>query len=336
MSHIRSAALICIASVLVFVTPAFAADFKSNYTDVNGIRMHYASLGESDAPLVLFLHGYPAFWYQWKDQMIEVGSTHRAVAPDLRGYNLTSRPAEIEQYQMRYLLEDVRQLVEHLNGGQPFILVGHDWGSALAYTFAIRYPDLVEKLIIINGVHPAMIEREFKVNPIQREASHYMMIMNGYTDMPVPALPLDNRENAMRRLQSGFVAKEIEKGHYTQEDMEMWISAWSQPGSNEAGINWYRANHANPPFNSRTPAANVKKSFSAVGVIGAEDMMVRMPHLVIWGVRDTALQPGNLSGLDAYAPDTQYKLYPSGDHWVFITHHEQVNRDIRAFIDGSE
>ena len=83
MSHIRSAALICIASVLVFVTPAFAADFKSNYTDVNGIRMHYASLGESDAPLVLFLHGYPAFWYQWKDQMIEVGSTHRAVAARL-------------------------------------------------------------------------------------------------------------------------------------------------------------------------------------------------------------------------------------------------------------
>ena len=339
MNYLRTVlSLVC--GALAFLAPAVwaadsqakAEDFKSAYAEVNGIRMHYASRGEG--PLVLFLHGYPAFWYQWKDQMIEMARTHRAVAPDLRGYNLTSRPAEVDAYAMKYLLEDVRQLVAHLNGNKKFILVGHDWGGAVAYTFAIKYPELVDKLIIINSGHPALIEREFNENPVQQEASHYMMIMSGYTKEPPPPLPPDNRETAERRLKSGFIAREIEKGHYTEEDRELWISAYSQPGSNEAGINWYRANHANPPFNSRVPAANVKRSFSATELVGANDLTVRVPHLVIWGLRDTALQTGLLSGLSKYAPGYRYKFYPDGDHWVFITHFKEVSRDIRDFIEG--
>ena len=104
------------------------ASFQDNYVEVNGVRLHYASVGHG--PLVLFLHGYPSFWYQWKDQMAEMGRDHLAVGLDMRGYNLSSRPEGLEPYKMPHLVEDVRQFVEKIAGkNKKFILVGHDWGA---------------------------------------------------------------------------------------------------------------------------------------------------------------------------------------------------------------
>src|SRR6202051_2907868 len=102
--------------------------FQDNYADVNGVRLHYASVGKG--PLILFLHGYPSFWYQWKDQMMEMGRDHLAVGLDMRGYNLSSRPEGLEPYKMNHLVEDVRQFAEKIGGkDKKFILVGHDWGA---------------------------------------------------------------------------------------------------------------------------------------------------------------------------------------------------------------
>ena len=106
---------------------AARAAFQDNYADVNGVRLHYASVGSG--PLVLFLHGYPSFWYQWKDQMAEMGRDHLAVGLDMRGHNLSSRPEGLEPYKMNHLVEDVRQFAEKIGGkGKRFILVAHDWG----------------------------------------------------------------------------------------------------------------------------------------------------------------------------------------------------------------
>ena len=110
------------------------AVFQDNYTDVNGVRLHYASVGKG--PLVLFLHGYPSFWYQWKDQMAEMGRDHLAVGLDMRGYNLSSKPTEVDQYRVGVVIEDIRALADKL-GYKKFILVGHDWGGGVAWSFAI-------------------------------------------------------------------------------------------------------------------------------------------------------------------------------------------------------
>src|SRR5678816_3576233 len=131
--------------------------FEDHYAEVNGQRLHYASIGKG--PLVLFLHGYPSFWYQWKDQMAEMGRDHLAVGLDMRGYNLSSRPEGLEPYTMPHLVEDVRQFVEKINGaGKKFILVGHDWGANVAWVFAMYHPEMIEKLIIVNGAHPFISE----------------------------------------------------------------------------------------------------------------------------------------------------------------------------------
>src|SRR5687767_1065914 len=132
---------------------AAGAALQDHYADVNGMRLHYVSVGQG--PLVLFLHGYPSFWYQWKDQMAEIGRDHLAVGLDMRGYNLSSRPKELDAYKMPQLVEDVRQVAEKLAGrGRKFTLVAHDWGANVAWVFAMFHPEMLERLIIINGAHP--------------------------------------------------------------------------------------------------------------------------------------------------------------------------------------
>jgi pimeloyl-ACP methyl ester carboxylesterase len=143
------------------------AVFRDNYADVNGVRLHYASVGQG--PLVLFLHGYPSFWFQWRDQMAEMGRDHLAVGLDMRGYNLSSKPENVDQCKMNYLVEDARQLVDKIGGkDSKFVLVAHDWGAIVAWTFAMHYPEMLEKLIIINGPHPFISERELRENAAQQ------------------------------------------------------------------------------------------------------------------------------------------------------------------------
>jgi pimeloyl-ACP methyl ester carboxylesterase len=318
-------------------TQSAKAAFQEYYADVNGVRLHYASVG--NGPLVLFLHGYPSFWYQWKDQMIEMGRDHLAVGLDMRGYNLSSRPDGLEPYKMKYLVEDVRQFAEKIGGkNKKFVLVAHDWGANVAWVFAMYHPEMLEKLIIINGAHPFASERELRENPAQRYASNYFFVFNGYLapgEQPIDEK--DTRESAIRRAHVGFVEAEVKSGRYTEEDRQAWIDAWSQPGSTTAGLNYYRANHRNPPFNDRHPASTIAHSWSAKEVTeGAKSTIIKMPTLVIWGMKDTAILVGHLSGLDKWVTNLSVKLYPDDDHWVMLEKHKQVAQDIRRFIEDKD
>ena len=312
------------------------AMFQDNYADVNGVRLHYASIGTG--PLVLFLHGYPSFWYQWKDQMAEMGRDHLAVGLDMRGYNLSSRPEGLEPYTMKHLVEDVRQFAGKIGGAdRKFVLVAHDWGANVAWAFAMYHPEMLEKLIIINGAHPFVSERELRENPAQRYASNYFFVFNGYLapgEQPIDEH--DTRESATRRAHGGFVDAEVRSGRYTEEDRQAWVDAWSQPGSTTAGLNYYRANHRNPPFNDRHPAATIPHSWSAKDVTaGAKSTFIKTPTLVIWGMRDAAILSSHLSGLDKWVTNLSVKLYPDDDHWVMLEKHTQVAQDIRKFITDS-
>jgi pimeloyl-ACP methyl ester carboxylesterase len=335
----RYAALI-LGSLIAASLPTHAqaqgarAAFQDNYADVNGVRLHYASAGKG--PLVLFLHGYPSFWYQWKDQMAEMGRDHLAVGLDMRGYNLSSRPEGLEPYKMKYLVEDVRQFAEQVGGkDKKFVLVAHDWGANVAWVFAMYHPEMLEKLIIINGAHPFVSERELRENAAQRYASNYFFVFNGY--LAPGEQPIDEkntRESAVRRAHAGFVDAEVKSGRYTEEDRQAWIDAWSQAGSTTAGLNYYRANHRNPPFNDRHPASTIPHSWSAKDVTaGATSTVITVPTLVIWGMKDTAILVGHLSGLDQWVTNLSVKLYPDDDHWVMLGKHTQVAQDIRRFID---
>lgn len=315
-------------------TRAAGPGFEDHYADVNGQRLHYVSVGTG--PMVLFLHGYPSFWYQWKDQMAEMGRDHMAVGLDMRGYNLSSRPEGLEPYTLPHLVEDVRQFAEKVAGkDKKFTLVAHDWGATVAWIFAMYYPEMLDKLIIVNGAHPFVSERELRENAAQRYASNYFFVFGGYlAPGERPVEEINNKETATRRAHSGFVDAEVKSGRYTEADRQAWIDAWSQPGSTTAGLNYYRANHRNPPFNDRHPASSIPHSWSAKEVTkGAKSTTIKLPTLVIWGMKDNAILVGHLSGLDHWVTNLSVKLYPDDDHWVMLEKNLQVAKDIRGFID---
>src|SRR5262249_9381883 len=143
-----------------------------HYADVNGQRLHYASEGKG--PLIMFVHGFPEFWYAWRGQLAEFGRDHQAVALDMRGYNLSSKPKEVSDYAVPLLVEDLAALADHL-GAKKFTLVAHDWGGGVAWAFALTKPERLERLVIVNAPHPAIFRRLLAENPDQQKASQYML-----------------------------------------------------------------------------------------------------------------------------------------------------------------
>jgi pimeloyl-ACP methyl ester carboxylesterase len=291
---------------------------RDEYADVNSIRLHYVTAGKGK--LMMFVHGFPEFWYEWKNQLAEFGRDHQAVAPDMRGYNLSSKPADVDQYRVGYLVEDLRALVEHL-GHKKFVLVGHDWGGAVAWAFAIFHPDCLEKLIIINAPHPGVFERELRENPAQQRASQYMlMFRSARAEQTLLA-------NDYAALVDAVLAEGLKQGYFTEEDRKAYVEAWSQPGALTGGLNYYRAAGIGPPTREGADWRATDNRAS-----GLSSLTVMVPTLVIWGEKDEALLTGNLEGLDGFVPDLTVKRIPDGSHWVIHEKPGLVNSYIRDFI----
>lgn len=290
---------------------------KDQYAEVNGVRLHYVTAGKG--PLIIFLHGFPEFWYEWKNQLAEFGKDHLAVAPDMRGYNLSAKPSEVDQYQVKYLVEDIRALADHLKH-KRFILVGHDWGGAVAWAFAIAHPEYVDKLVIVNAPHPGVFMRLLRDDPEQQKASRYMLMFRG--DKAEETLSANN----YGMLVNVVLGPGLKTGAFTEDDKKAYIEAWSQPGALTGGLNYYRAARVGPP------APGSSEAGSGNFAVDPAQLMVKVPTLVIWGEKDTALLTGNLEGLDQFVPDLTIKRIPDGSHWVIHEKPAEVNGYIRNFI----
>ena len=294
-----------------------AQQFQSQYADVNGIRLHYVSVGQGK--LILFVHGFPEFWAEWENQLSEFGRDHQTVAVDMRGYNLSSKPAEVDAYHVTDLVEDLRALAEHL-GHQKMILVAHDWGGAIAWLLAMRHPQWLEKLIIINAPHAAIFARELLYNPAQQKASQYMLTFRS------PEAEAILSENNYEWLTNALF-KWGSKWEMTAGLRQKYIEAWSQPGALTGSLNYYRASFLYPPTSEEDKQA-IKKILD----LPRETYMVRIPTLVIWGELDQALLPGNLDGLEQYVEDLTIKRIPDATHWIVNEQPDVVNSLIREFI----
>ena len=291
--------------------------FQGQYAEVNGIRLHYASAGQGK--LVMFVHGFPEFWYEWEKQLVEFGQDYQAVAPDMRGYNLSSKPADIEKYHVKDLIEDLRALAVHL-GHEKFIMVGHDWGGAVAWSAAMRYSEMLEKLIIINSPHPAVFARELLHNTDQQTASQYMLMLRSAEAERVLS------ENDFARLMDVLV-QFGSKWEMSEEKRLKYIEAWSQPGALTGSLNYYRASPLYPPTSK-----NDEEQIGSILNLPQEMFEIKVPTLVIWGEQDRALLTGNLDGLAEYIENLTIKRIPEGSHWVIHEQPELVNSLIREFI----
>lgn len=290
---------------------------EHKYAEVNGVKLHYVCSGSGK--LMLFLHGFPEFWYEWKNQLAEFGQDHFAVAPDMRGYNLSDKPESLADYQVDVLVDDVKALADHL-GYSKLTLIAHDWGGAIAWVFALKYPNYLDKLVIINAPHPIVFQRELLENPAQQEASQYMLVFRSEV-----AESMLSSENYAPLVQN-TLSEGLEKGFFTEEDKQAYLTAWSQPGALTGGLNYYRAAEVGPPTNEEDKSRLT--AFSA----NFPDPIIQVPTLVIWGEKDPYLLPGNLEGLSDYVPNLTVKRIEDGSHWVVHEQPKLVNQYIREFI----
>ena len=284
-----------LAACLLLALLPLQAKMKSRFADVNGIRLHYVENGTGR--VILFLHGFPEFWYAWKPQLEEFGKTNRAVAVDMRGYNLSSKPEPIEEYGVPHIVDDIHALAVKLKATR-FVLVGHDWGGVVAWSYAMRYPETLDKLVIINAPHPGLFGNELRDNPAQAKASGYMQI---FRSPDAEKILSDSNYAWLGRVLFASLA---------EQDRAEYIKAWSQPRALTGGLNYYRA----------------------MNLSRIDTKAIETPTLVIWGEKDTALLTGNLRGLDQVVTHLTIRRIPDGSHWVVHEKPAEVAAYIREFV----
>ena len=273
---------------------------------------------------MLFIHGFPEFWYCWHNLLREFGKDHRAVAFDLRGHNLSDKPEGVDAYRVKPLLDDLRQLIEHLQADRAdksCILVAHDWGGAIAWTFAAAFSQYVKKLVIINAPHTVPFARALAHDPAQQEASAYMNFLR--LPKAERVLEADNYQ----RLLNMFSRTADGRCALADEEIPLYREAWSQPGALTCALNLYRASPLYPPTADDPGAAALK--------LDAAALTVRVPTLVIWGEADTALGTVLLDGLEDLVPDLRIERIPEGSHWVIHEQPQRVSAAIRKFLAGA-
>jgi len=251
---------------------------EHGFADSCGVKIHYVTTGEG--PLLVMLHGFPDYWYTWRKQMPALAEHFQVVAVDLRGYNKSDQPEGVENYAMSALVGDVKAVVEHFNRRQA-VIVGHDWGGAIAWTFAMQHPEMTERLVILNLPHLAALRRELANNPEQRKASAYA-----------------------RHFQRPEAASQL-----TAEGLTFWVTdqdarpkylAAFKRSSFDGMLNYYKANYPREPYQQPADVPKVKCSV-----------------LMIHGLKDTALLPEGLNDTWQYLDkDLTLVTIPGAGHFV--------------------
>ncbi len=201
------------------------------------------------------------------------------------------------------------------------MLVAHDWGGAVAWAFAIAHPETLGKLVIVNAPHPGVFGRLLASDPAQQQASQYMLMFRS------PQAEQTLSANNCANLVNIVLGAGLKNGVFTEDDKQAYIKAWSQPGALTGGLNYYRANQVGPPAAGQDASA-ARGNFA----VDPDALMVKVPTLVIWGEKDTALLTSNLDGLDKFVPELTIQRIPDGTHWVIHEKRDEVNAAIRAFI----
>ncbi len=279
---------------------------QHEFISTNGIKLHYVT--EGSGSLMIFLHGFPEFWYSWRHQIPEFASDRKVVAPDLRGYNDSDKPSDRNAYIMAEFVQDIKGLIEGL-GYDRCILVGHDWGGAIAWNFAYAYPQMLEKLIILNLPHPAKFAEGLR-SPQQLLRSSYIFFFQ------IPFLPeLLLQTNDYGPLEAAFKGMAVDKNTFSQADLDAYKTAVAKPGALTAMLNYYR-------------------NIFAQGMTSQDWSVLTVPTLMIWGEDDTALGKELTYGTEAYVRDFRIRYIPHCSHWVQQEQPQLVNQYIRDFIAG--
>jgi epoxide hydrolase 4 len=270
---------------------------EHGYADSGGVKIHYAAVGPAAAPLIVMIHGFPDFWYSWRDQMSALSKDYRVVAIDQRGYNLSDKPKGVENYDMRLLVGDVVAVIKHHKRDKA-IIVGHDWGGAVSWTLAMTQPQMVERLIILNLPHPKGLSRELANNPQQQKNSQYA------------------RNFQQPDAHTKLTAEQLANWVKDPEAKKKYLEAFGRSDF-EALLNYYKRNYPREPYQENiAPLPKVQCSV-----------------LMIHGLDDWALLPGALNNTwEWLEKDLTLVTVPKSGHFVQQDASEFVSRTIKMWL----
>ncbi len=274
--------------------------FEERIIDVGDVSLNVISSGSPENASIFFLHGFPSFSGIWKDVIEAFSDRFYCHAPDLRGYNLSSKPAEIDSYRTDAIVGDVKELIQIFSPVDPAVVIGHDFGGLIAYATAINAPELVSDLVVVNGVHPAAYRAALESDKEQVEASQYIKFLRS------PDAVSELSKNGYELLLNAL-ARMTGRTNLPAEECQAHLSAWAQPGAIQAMINWYLANDFQIPKNFDHAA--IKTTFDT------EEWRIKPRHLLVWGERDPFLRPSCHKELEVYCDDLTKVVIAEASHW---------------------
>jgi epoxide hydrolase 4 len=270
--------------------------------------MHFHLVEAGMGLPVLFLHGFPEFWYSWRHQILGLSQAgFRTIAPDLRGYNLSDRPAGVAKYRTKTLVADIAAIIGELNLGRVHV-VGHDWGGLLAWRLAALHPELVDKLVVMNAAHPMAYRRELRRNPLQWLRSYYVLLFQlpWLPERLISANDFASIERAWRR-------QPVNPGAFSDDDIAQYKQALGTSGVT-APINYYRA------------------AFRYSADLFGPPQRITAPTTIIWGQRDPFMTSAVNERLGEWVPNLTVHYLPDASHWVQNDAPEAVNRLLIEFL----
>ena len=281
-------------------------ELRERFVETNGIKIHLMEAGPQDGPMIMFLHGFPEFWYAWRKQIgYFADKGYLVVAPDQRGYNLSDKPEGIASYKADELAKDAVGIIDFYGRDQIY-LVGHDWGASVSWWIALKYPERIKRLVIMNIPHPKVMNANLLTNPKQMQNSWYMF----FFQLPNAPEKLGSANNFEWPV--SVLAETSKPDTFKPEELEEYRKAYAQPGAFSAMVNWYRAMlqcRNQPPDSFR----------------------ITMPLLILWGVDDVnILQEQAEQSLEYCDQASLVKL--DCTHWIQHEEPDRVNQMIGEFI----
>lgn len=286
--------------------------YTEGYFGDGDTRLHYVEAGSGS--LVILYHGFPSFWYSWFDQMEALKSDYRVVAIDGLGSGLSAKPLGLEHYDIAKLAAQLDVFSRRIGGGEKYVLIGHDWGSVLALSYAQAYPDRLHKVVGMSAPPLNLFLAYAATDPEQQRRSEYMQRFK------VTSLEMLEAANAAPGVAQRSYEALGERGDLSPEEVELFRSALSSNATLYAAMNWYRANI--PPFDAVTDE----------DLWPAPDARIEVPGLFIWGEKDEVFVEPLIDSIEHVEPNLRTVVLPGINHWTSMEKSEVATRTILEFL----
>ncbi|MBL8161042.1 MAG: alpha/beta hydrolase [Anaerolineae bacterium] len=280
----------------------------------NYVTLHVVLAGPREGTPVILLHGFPEFWYGWRHQIDFLAERgYRVIVPDQRGYNTSEKPQKVEAYRIGELARDVVGLMDALGYSQTY-LVGHDWGAAVAWWVATRFPERLKKLAILNVPYPTLVARAYREGNMQQTLKSWYIFFFQIPWLPERLLSANSTRGLEQALRGSS-----KPDTFSEQDYAEYRNAWAQPGAVTGMLNWYRA-------------ARYIAGRSSGGQRGP--LRISVPTLILWGEQDVALEKSLAQKSVEICENGQLIFFPNATHWVQHDESEAVNQHLAAFLIG--